>query len=735
MQAEPERRGRMVGIMKTFRFYTVSILIISLVVLWGLRLARAEAIQIVEDGANMQMGTILEKSMAVISGPWEFYDNMLYEDLTKIESESKPMEENLQPVLVSIPHMWEGKAEFDGNPFGYGTYRLRLSGFDPDTIYAVYIKDESFSYRLWVNGRIATESGKVGRTIENYEPYLKSRWTAMHSDTHGNIELVMEIANFDYNRAGFWTTMKIGEFSDVAGYINREYLAEMFLFASLFLMALIIFAIYFKTREDRFTLFLGIFSMLVAFRILFTGNRLALVMDPELPAILTDRIMYLLGYLLLPIALYMSISLGYVKKNKVLVYICHAMLVAIIGLTVFGSIDVYTGLYEIYQILVPMAALYFTYLLLKGISRRRPRAIPTAIAYMFAIVGVANEMFVGKMAYSVGLSTLGMIGIFAVVEIDKFYSIKVKKESLETEIMHDRLTGVYNRLYLEQNMNSIIEMAERLEQPVSLILLDLDHFKDVNDRFGHDVGDMVLIGTIEAVKRAIRGTDHIIRWGGEEFLVLANGTNLEGATWLAEKIRITIESASFEKIGRITASFGVAEHFHGETKEDWFKRTDLALYSAKNSGRNRVVAWERGNHLPVGIEHLEWQVKWNCGNDDIDNDHRRLIELSNQLIETAMTDATPEDMEIKIMALLSHISYHFEREESILEDLAYDQLAEHRQLHEALLIEAGKLKLQYSEKRVDVDEFTAFLLGKVVMGHLLFEDSKFFSYMHSDKGL
>ncbi len=702
---------------------------ISLVVVWGLRFAGEEEMQIVEDGPNVQMDTILEKSMAGIQGPWEFYDNMLYEDLIGAEGSKA---ENLQTVLVSVPHMWDGKKEFDDMPFGYGTYRLRLNGFDPDTIYAVYIKDESFAYRLWVNGQIAIECGRIGQTRETYEPYLKSRWTAMHSDMDGNIELVMEIANFDYNRAGFWTNMKIGEFPDVVGYVNREYLVEMFLFTSLFIMALIIFAIYFKTREDRFTLFLGIFSMLVAFRILFTGNRLILVIRPDLPAILTDRIMYLLGYLLLPIALYMSISLGYVKKNKVLVYICHTLLAAIIGLTVLGSINVYTGFYDIYQMLVPIAALYVTYLLIMGIRQRCPSAIPTGIAYMFAIGGVANEMFVGKMAYSVGLSTLGMIGIFTVVEIDKFYSIKIKKESLETEIMHDRLTGVYNRLYLEQNMNSIIEISDRFEQPVSLILLDLDHFKDVNDRFGHDVGDMVLIGTMEAVKKAIRGTDHIIRWGGEEFLVLANGTNLDGATWLAEKIRITIEMTSFEKIGSITASFGVAEHFRGESKEDWFKRTDLALYSAKNSGRNCVIAWEEGNHLPVGIERLEWQVKWSCGNEDIDNDHRRLIELSNQMIEMAMADSTPEDVEIKMMALLSHIAYHFEREESILVGLGYNQLAEHRHKHEVLLNEAEKLKILYSDKAVDINEFTAFLLKKVVMEHLLFEDSKFFPYTHSD---
>lgn len=153
----------------------------------------------------------------------------------------------------------------------------------------------------------------------------------------------------------------------------------------------------------------------------------------------------------------------------------------------------------------------------------------------------------------------------------------------------DHLTRIFNRRKLFEIMGFEVEKSLRYERPLSLIMLDLDHFKKVNDRFGHTIGDNVLRSTAQVINDILRKVDVFARYGGEEFIILCTETGAEGALALAEKIRLTIEEYSFTVVGRITISAGVAE-FQGETNgAALIEKADLALYSAKKRGRNRVV--------------------------------------------------------------------------------------------------------------------------------------------------
>ena len=120
--------------------------------------------------------------------------------------------------------------------------------------------------------------------------------------------------------------------------------------------------------------------------------------------------------------------------------------------------------------------------------------------------------------------------------------------------------------------------------------MDIDLFKDVNDTYGHKVGDTVLIQIAMILKQSIRSVDILGRWGGEEFLIICPETNINKAEILAEKIRKTIEDYTFPLVGKITCSFGVSQYHQEDETDDTFQRTDKALYKAKHSGRNSVVA-------------------------------------------------------------------------------------------------------------------------------------------------
>jgi diguanylate cyclase (GGDEF)-like protein/PAS domain S-box-containing protein len=161
------------------------------------------------------------------------------------------------------------------------------------------------------------------------------------------------------------------------------------------------------------------------------------------------------------------------------------------------------------------------------------------------------------------------------------------------ELLHqiavtDPLTGIHNRRFIQEIMGKEISEAQRYVQPLALILFDIDHFKLVNDQYGHKTGDIVLVELAKRVRMNLRATDHLARWGGEEFVVIATHCDRPDALALAEKLRSVVASLFFPEVGAVTASFGVAELQPNESPDSWFKRADDALYAAKDAGRNTV---------------------------------------------------------------------------------------------------------------------------------------------------
>lgn len=153
----------------------------------------------------------------------------------------------------------------------------------------------------------------------------------------------------------------------------------------------------------------------------------------------------------------------------------------------------------------------------------------------------------------------------------------------------DPLTGLRNRRYFDNAVAAELERVQRYRQSASLILLDIDHFKVINDEFGHPTGDLILSNLAKLLAQSLRSIDVLARWGGEEFVILMPHTTVADAQILAEKMRALIAQSVFEPVGSITASFGVSELRAGEKLEVSFTRADKAMYAAKMAGRNRVV--------------------------------------------------------------------------------------------------------------------------------------------------
>jgi diguanylate cyclase (GGDEF)-like protein/PAS domain S-box-containing protein len=154
---------------------------------------------------------------------------------------------------------------------------------------------------------------------------------------------------------------------------------------------------------------------------------------------------------------------------------------------------------------------------------------------------------------------------------------------------HDHLTNIYNRKHFDEMLELELSRFKRYGEKGSLIMFDIDHFKKVNDTFGHDLGDEVLKTVTRRVQGMLRESDIFARWGGEEFVLLLPHTDYHGACEKAEALRISISELAIKTVGHITCSFGVADLREEESKESLFKRLDRALYRAKREGRNRTA--------------------------------------------------------------------------------------------------------------------------------------------------
>jgi diguanylate cyclase (GGDEF)-like protein/PAS domain S-box-containing protein len=163
------------------------------------------------------------------------------------------------------------------------------------------------------------------------------------------------------------------------------------------------------------------------------------------------------------------------------------------------------------------------------------------------------------------------------------------KKLVEEISVRDHLTKLYNRVKLDEEFAKEILRSQRFGHPLSIIVIDIDHFKSVNDTYGHLVGDSVLVNMAKLLEKNIRTIDILGRWGGEEFIIICPETESKDAYKLAEKIRQNVEKYEFTTVGNKTASFGVSQYVTGENEQQLVDRADKALYKAKEEGRNKVI--------------------------------------------------------------------------------------------------------------------------------------------------
>jgi diguanylate cyclase (GGDEF)-like protein len=229
--------------------------------------------------------------------------------------------------------------------------------------------------------------------------------------------------------------------------------------------------------------------------------------------------------------------------------------------------------------------------------------VAQVVLYYFAffIIDVLVMLPVGKpmfvhgwfLALAQGVLLVSMMAIFANITAQMKVS-EARWRTAEHRANHDPLTGLLNRRTFSRHLPNVVHLASSGQLDLSLMLIDFDHFKSINDRYGHSAGDTVLRKIAKVFASSLRAGDSLYRWGGEEFAIILRDTDAATVALIAERLREKTEKHSFGLKRSVTVSIGVATYEMGESPEDFFKRGDAAMLAAKRNGRNRVETAQSG---------------------------------------------------------------------------------------------------------------------------------------------
>ncbi|MDA3810450.1 MAG: GGDEF domain-containing protein [Spirochaetaceae bacterium] len=528
-----------------------------------------------------------------LEGLWEFYWNtFLYpEDFQNGKSSKKP-------EYLMVPQSWTFRTSHRAS--GFATYRIIIEGLKSDSLYSLYIPELFTNYRFWVDGKEMAGNGVVSHIAEESLPQSLPKMISFETQKK-SVEIMIQISNFNYRKSGILRNLYLGKQDNIRFYRESRIMLDTFLSAILLSISLFHIGIFIYRKKEKTEFLFGLICLTFLIRIITTGEQILTLFIPKIPWEIVRRLEYIPFYLSAPLLALFFTSLfpGEISKffNKLYIGTC-----ALLGIFILiFPIRISNHLILFAQIIMLIGILYTFNTMVKAMIRKREGSFLFMIAYIiFTSVVVNDILFANQIIQTMYVTPLGFV-IFIIMQ-SQILTRKVTQSFTQREILAqsrdkfryasitDSLTGLYNVRYLQQSLEK--EMLHSIESgnPLSVIMADVDNFKNYNDTWGHKQGDEVLKKIAEIIKKSAREHDSPCRYGGEEFSVILPATSLADAAEVSERIRLRFEMAedTDERMHGITVSIGVAQFKEGETADNIIERADRALYVAKENGKNRV---------------------------------------------------------------------------------------------------------------------------------------------------
>lgn len=523
-----------------------------------------------------------------LDGEWEFY----WKKFLPV-SPNVPAPTGKKSYIV-VPYIWNRWKINDIQlpRYGYATYRLRVLLKDNDTIYSLKTRELFSAYTLWIDGKPLISNGKTGISIQTSVPKYSS-YIATFKPKNNVVDIVIHVSNFHYHWAGLRDSLEFGTAGRIIKERSISYVINYSLFGCALIMALFHFGLFIIRRNDSSTLFFGFFCLIISSRILFMEEVFISTLFPGMDFDWHMTIIVLGYQLAVPaVSLYLKKLFERDFSTMVLriilaVSLLFSLYVAIVPARIFSRTE------AIFQIFILITAIYVFYVIVRAIILSREGSILVLVGIILLTITTIHDILQSRLVLQspVFQSSL-QFGFFGFIFTQSFL-LSMRFSNAFRMAAIDDLSQVFNR-------RRFMELAQKefsvSEQNIGIISIDADHFKSINDNYGHDAGDTVLKTIAETIKKDIRDRDIFGRIGGEEFALLLPGAEEESLVSTAERLRSIIEKTPIRVEGKtitVNVSMGVALGNSNSvyTLKQLLKHADIALYEAKRKGRNRVILW------------------------------------------------------------------------------------------------------------------------------------------------
>ena len=546
-----------------------------------------------------------EQGLYELKGKIEVYPNYF---LAPGSQERFPFE------LREIPHPWEAKSGVT-----HGSYRFLLEGLNPGSLYGFYLLDSLTAHEVFADGHSIARMGIPAETPDQTIPAVKIQ-SAFFQAAGSRSEIIIHVSSHSSHLIGFWQKTLFGPMAQIQSYEVRAKVADAFTVGAVLFLTIYVWIIFLIMRTDKVILYFALACSCVTVKTLLSGQQLLMNLQPGLPYEIGLRV----AYLMVPaIAVtFVAFAGEYFQKTawpafqRIVRIVSAIQAVLLVVLPQRWYQQTFLG-YQAFLLLIVILVLGWAVKAFRiGLEGA---GVYVAGFVLFFIIGLNDtlySMLVIRTGYYLGFGLLVLMLSQATIlamrvrqalrmeadmkqnleqqVLERTRELETEKQRFENLSKVDSLTRLSNKGSLMEILRSEMEGYIHYHRPFSIIMADLDHFKTVNDSYGHVCGDIVLQTVADTLTEHSRRTDVIGRFGGEEFLLILRFTAKNDANRHAQHLREKIEALQFEWDGalfKITASFGVSSAKPGLSDEQvLIRQADEAMYEAKKRGRNRVVA-------------------------------------------------------------------------------------------------------------------------------------------------
>lgn len=575
----------------------------------------------------IDISSLIHKNQPVnLKGEWTFFYN---EFLSNEEIQNA----HHKGQSISVPKKWElSEFETKADPIkGHGTYHLQVKIGHTNAPLALHLPIIGSSYRLYIDDELYASVGEAGLTKSMTKDHYQQRVVPFNAKSDV-INLTFQVSNFQPEWGGIRYPISIGPQHTIIQKEKVSVMKNAFLGGFLFSVALYNLILFMLRRSNTLPLVFSLVCFTLGLREFFVQNYAVLNYFPNLSLtqlLAVDHLTFYLGAPLIMHFNYLSFPTFFNKRFMIFTYVIG------ITLSIFLLAENLDQSFLTVTIMQLLAPIYIAYVLFISVSAFKAKQKGAAvilsgsivmgacvindILYAHALVSTGVLGSVGLTIYVVSQSYMTGVQLNQALQYNESLSKRVTRRNITLEnMMHrfetkvkdrtaeladananlkkiaqtDPLTQVPNRYGMLEVIKQEEARFKRSGIAYSIATLDIDHFKKINDKLGHDSGDDALVKCAQLIKENIRQQDKLARWGGEEFIILLPETPLYGATIIAEKIRNVIYQSIIvvnENKIRMTVTIGVVETLAGESFDDAFKRSDIALFKGKEKGRNIVI--------------------------------------------------------------------------------------------------------------------------------------------------